>query len=74
MRPTFGREYIENERRRIADGLSAPLTVSMIEGGALSQRDPEGATKDMDLSLADGLAHDSTCWSATSFDSWSVRA
>lgn len=27
MRPTFGREYIENEFQRIADRLLAPLTV-----------------------------------------------
>ena len=27
MRPTFGREYIENEFRRIGEGLSEPLTV-----------------------------------------------
>jgi hypothetical protein len=26
MRPQFGREYVENELRRIADGLSAPRT------------------------------------------------
>jgi len=27
MRPTFGREYIENDLQKIADGLSDPLTV-----------------------------------------------
>jgi len=30
MRPTFGREYIENEFQRIAAGLSAPLTVYLM--------------------------------------------
>jgi DNA-binding MurR/RpiR family transcriptional regulator len=34
MRPTFGREYIENEFQRIGDALSAPLTVYLIGGGA----------------------------------------
>jgi hypothetical protein len=45
MRPTFGREYIENEFQRIADGLSAPLTAYLIGGGAMSLRDLKGATK-----------------------------
>jgi hypothetical protein len=38
MRPTFGREYVENEFQRIADGLSDPLTVYLIGGGAMSLR------------------------------------
>ena len=35
MRPTFGREYIEDEFQRIADGLSDPLTVSLITCGSV---------------------------------------
>ena len=54
MRPTFGREYIENEFKRIDDGISEPLTVYLIGGGAMSLRDLKGATKDIDLVLADG--------------------
>ena len=37
MRPTFGREYIENEFQRIADGLSGPLTVYLMEQGGAGQ-------------------------------------
>ncbi len=54
MRPTFGREYIENEFQRIAEGLSEPLTVYLSGGGAMSLRDLKGATKDIDLVVADG--------------------
>jgi len=54
MRPTFGREYIETEFQRIADGLSAPLTVYLIGGGAMALRDLKGATKDIDLVVSDG--------------------
>ena len=54
MRPTFGREYIENELRRIGEGLSEPLTVYLIGGGAMSLRDLKGATKDIDLVVPDG--------------------
>ncbi len=36
MRPTFGREYIENEFQRIADRLTDPLTIYLIGGGAMS--------------------------------------
>ncbi len=54
MRPTFGREYIENEFQRIAEELSNPLTVYLIGGGAMSLRDLKGATKDIDLVVADG--------------------
>ncbi len=54
MRPTFGRTYIENEFQRIADGLSDPLTVYLIGGGAMSLRDLKGATKDIDLVVPDG--------------------
>ncbi|SDK94331.1 DUF6036 family nucleotidyltransferase [Natronorubrum texcoconense] len=57
MRPTFGREYIENEFQRIADGLSDPLTVYLIGGGAMSLRDLKGATKDIDLVVADADAY-----------------
>jgi hypothetical protein len=57
MRPRFGREYIENEFQRIADGLSAPLTVYLIGGGAMSLRDLKGATKDIDLVVPDGDAY-----------------
>ena len=57
MRPTFGREYIENEFQRIEDGLSEPLTVYLIGGGALSLRDLKGATKDIDLVVLDGDAY-----------------
>ena len=57
MRPTFGREYIENEFRRIGDGLSKPLTVYLIGGGAMSLRDLTGATKDIDLVVPDGDAY-----------------
>jgi len=57
MRPTFGREYIENESQRIAEGLSEPLTVYLIGGGAMSLRDLKGATKDIDLVVADGDAY-----------------
>ncbi|QFU84232.1 DUF6036 family nucleotidyltransferase [Natronorubrum aibiense] len=57
MRPTFGREYIENEFKRIADGLSDKLTVYLIGGGAMSLRDLKGATKDIDLVVADGDAY-----------------
>ena len=54
MRPTFGRKYIENEFKRIEDGLSEPLTVYLIGGGAMSLRDLKGATKDIDLVVPDG--------------------
>ena len=57
MRPTFGQEYIEHEFQRIADGLSEPLTVYLIGGGAMSLRDLKGATKDIDLVVADGDAY-----------------
>ncbi|MFC4553459.1 MULTISPECIES: DUF6036 family nucleotidyltransferase [Halobacteriales] len=57
MRPTFGREYIENEFQRIGDGLSEPLTVYLIGGGAMSLRDLKGATKDIDLVVPDGDAY-----------------
>jgi hypothetical protein len=57
MRPTFGREYIENEFQRIADGLSSRLTVYLVGGGAMSLRDLKGATKDIDLVVADGDAY-----------------
>ena len=57
MRPTFGREYIENEFQRIAEGLSDPLTVYLIGGGSMSLRDLKGATKDIDLVVADGDAY-----------------
>jgi len=54
MRPTFGREYIKNEFRRIEDGLSESLTVYLIGGGAMALRDLKGATKDIDLVVPDG--------------------
>ncbi|WP_458210979.1 DUF6036 family nucleotidyltransferase [Haladaptatus sp. NG-SE-30] len=54
MRPTFGREYIENEFQEIADRLSNSLTVYLIGGGAMSLRDLKGATKDIDLVVTDG--------------------
>jgi len=57
MRPTFGREYIDNEFRHIGDGLSEPLTVYLIGGGAMSLRDLKGATKDIDLVVPDGDAY-----------------
>nr|WP_254861452.1 hypothetical protein [Halovivax gelatinilyticus] len=57
MRPTFGREYIENEFQRIADELSETLTVYLIGGGAMSLRDLKGATKDIDLVVDDGDAY-----------------
>ena len=57
MRPTFGREYIENEFQRIVDGLSNPLTVYLIGGGAMSLRDLKGATKDIDLVVTDDDAY-----------------
>src|SRR6056297_1696294 len=57
MRPTFGREYIENEFQRIGEGLSEPLTVYLIGGGAMSLRDLKGATKDIDLVVADSDAY-----------------
>ncbi|MFT4932128.1 MAG: hypothetical protein ACI91T_002016 [Natronomonas sp.] len=53
MRPTFGREYMEDEFRRIADCLSDPLTVSLIGGGAMALRDLKDATKDIDLVVPD---------------------
>ncbi|WP_121745040.1 DUF6036 family nucleotidyltransferase [Natronorubrum halophilum] len=56
MRPTFGREYIEDEFRRIADGLSDSVTVFLIGGGAMSLRDLKAATKDIDLVVSDGDA------------------
>jgi hypothetical protein len=57
MRPTFGREYIENEFQRIGDGLSEPFTVYLIGGGAMALRDLKGATKDIDLVVPDGDAY-----------------
>ena len=57
MRPTFGREYIEDEFRRIADELSDPITVYLIGGGAMSLRDLKAATKDIDLVVPDGDAY-----------------
>jgi len=45
MRPTFGRKYIENELKRIEDGLSEPLTVYLIGGGAMALRDLKGRRK-----------------------------
>ena len=63
MRPTFGREYIENEFQRIADGPSDPLTVYLIGGGAMSLRDLKSATKDIDLVVAGSDAY-SQLWTA----------
>jgi len=57
MRPTFGREYIEDEFQRIAEGLTDPLTVYLIGGGAMSLCDLKGATKDIDLVVPDGDAY-----------------
>jgi hypothetical protein len=57
MRPTFGREYIEAEFGRIADGLDKPLTVYLIGGGAMSLRDLKAATKDIDLVVPSGDAY-----------------
>jgi hypothetical protein len=57
MRPTFGHEYIEDEFREIADGLSAPLTVYLIGGGAMSLQDLKEATKDIDLVVPGGDAY-----------------
>lgn len=57
MRPTFGREYIADEFERIADGLTRPLPVYLIGGGAMALRDLKGATKDIDLVIADGEAY-----------------
>ncbi|WP_435362347.1 DUF6036 family nucleotidyltransferase [Haloarchaeobius sp. DFWS5] len=57
MRPTFGREYIEEEFQEISQGLTDPLTVYLIGGGAMSLRDLKGATKDIDLVVADGDAY-----------------
>jgi hypothetical protein len=57
MRPTFGREYIENEFQRLADGVSTPLDVYLLGGGAMSLRDLKGATKDIDLVVTDGDAY-----------------
>jgi len=57
MRPTFGREYIKQEFQRIADGLSEPLKVYLIGGGAMSLRNFKGATKDIDLIVVDGDAY-----------------
>ena len=57
MRPTFRRDYIENEFQRLAAGLSDPLTVYLIGGGAMSFRDLKGATKDIDLVVPDGDAY-----------------
>jgi hypothetical protein len=42
MRPTFGREYIENEFQRIEDGLSEPLTVYRRNRPSALGLDPEG--------------------------------
>lgn len=63
MRPTFGREYIEKEFQRLADGLSSPLYVYLIGGGAMALRDLKGATKDIDLVITDGDAY-GRLWSA----------
>jgi hypothetical protein len=57
MRPTFGREYIESEFEQIAEELTDPLTVYLIGGGAMALRDLKGATKDIDLVVADGDAY-----------------
>jgi len=57
MRPTLGREYIENEFQQIEDGLSERLTVYLIGGGAMALRDLKGATKDIDLVVPDGDAY-----------------
>lgn len=57
MRPTFGREYIENEFQRIGRGLSDPLDVYLIGGGAMALRDLKGATKDIDLVVGDSSAY-----------------
>ena len=54
MRPTFGQEYIEAEFRRIANGLSIPISVYLVGGGAMSLRDLKAATKDIDLVVANG--------------------
>jgi len=58
MRPICGREYIEDEIQRIGEGLSEPLTVYLISGGAMSLRDLKEATKDIDLIVANGDAYD----------------
>lgn len=57
MRQTFEREYIENEFHHIANGLSEPLTVYLIGGGAMALRDLKIATKDIDLVISDSDAY-----------------
>lgn len=57
MRPTFGREYIEESFQRIADTVSESLTVYLIGGGAMSLRDLKDATKDIDLVVIDSDAY-----------------
>lgn len=57
MRPTFGREYVEDEFQQIAAALAEPLTVYLIGGGAMALRDLKAATKDIDLVVADGDAY-----------------
>lgn len=56
MRPSFGREYVEDEFRRVGEALSAPLSVYLIGGGALALRDRKAATKDIDIVVEDGHA------------------
>lgn len=57
MRPRFGREYIEDEFKRIDRQLASPLTVYLIGGDALALRDLKDATKDIDLVVADTDAY-----------------
>jgi hypothetical protein len=57
MRPTFGREYVEDAFQQIAAALAEPLTVYLIGGGAMALRDLKGATKDIDLVVADSDAY-----------------
>lgn len=63
MRPTFGREYVEDEFERIATALAEPLTVYLIGGGAMALQDLKGATKDIDLVVANGEAY-ARLWAA----------
>jgi hypothetical protein len=56
-RERFGRDYIERELRRIAEGLETDVEAYLIGGGAMSLRDLKDTTKDIDLVVSNEEAY-----------------
>lgn len=49
IRPRFGRDYIQQEFKKIATELQTEVTAFLVGGGAMSLRDLKDTTKDIDL-------------------------